>query len=134
MLELVNSLRRLREAPHTFGCITRIFSIVLWRTARAYSGAGSGFAGGAQVGYNYLLGPALLGGAVWGQRSIDGAISASANYWTWTAGGGIEGLVTERWSMKLEFLYMGTPSTSLLPGNNETANNNLIRVGVNYHF
>ena len=36
--------------------------------------------------------------------------------------------------MKLEYLYMGTPSTSLLPGSNETANNNLIRVGVNYHF
>ena len=53
---------------------------------------------------------------------------------TWTAGGGIEGLVTERWSMKLEYLDMGTPSTSLLPGSNETANNNLIRVGVNYHF
>ena len=71
---------------------------------------------------------------MWGQRSIDGPISASTNYWTWTAGGGIEGLVTERLSMKLEYLYMGTPSTSLLPGSNETANNNLIRVGVNYHF
>lgn len=151
-----------------------------------FSGAGSGFTGGAQAGYNYLLGPVLLGGevdfqgstfaagvnggsgfgpvnatertpwfstmrarvgypvgsvmpyltggAVWGQRTIDGPISASANYWTWTAGGGIEGLMTERWSMKLEYLYMGTPSTSLMPGTNETANNNLIRVGVNYHF
>jgi outer membrane immunogenic protein len=49
-------------------------------------------------------------------------------------GGGIEGLVTKRWSTKLEYLYMGTPSTSLLPGSNETADNNLIRVGVNYHF
>ena len=151
-----------------------------------YSGSGIGFVGGAQAGYNYLLGPVLLGGdidfqgstqtqgvtggggfgpfsttertpwfstmrarvgypvgsvmpyitggAVWGQRSIDGPISASANYWTWTAGGGIEGLVTERVSMKLEYLYMGTPSTSLLPGASETASNNLIRLGVNYHF
>jgi outer membrane immunogenic protein len=161
-------------------------SIVENNTGGGFNGTGSGFVGGAQAGYNYLLGPVLLGGeidfqgstytagvnggggfgpfsttertpwfstmrarvgypvgtvmpyltggAVWGQRSIDGPISASANYWTWTAGGGIEGLVTERWSMKLEYLYMGTPSTSLLPGNNETANNNLIRVGVNYHF
>ncbi len=43
--------------------------------------------------------------------------------------------MTDRWSMKLEYLYMGTPSTSLLPGStNESTNNNLIRVGVNYHF
>jgi len=152
------------------------------RIGRCTVRACSGFAGGGQAGYNYLLGPVVLGGeidfqgstfaagvngggpfgttkrmpwfgtmrarvgypgsvmpyltggAVWGQRSIDGPISASANYWTWTAGGGIEGLVTERWSMKLECLYMGTPSTSLLPGSNETANNNLVRVGVNYHF
>jgi outer membrane immunogenic protein len=152
------------------------------------SGAGSGFVGGAQAGYNYLLGPVILGGeidfqgstfaagvnggggfgpfsttervpwfstmrarvgypvgsvmpyltggAVWGQRTIDGPFaSISSNYWTWTAGGGIEGLLTDRWSMKLEYLYMGTPSTSLLPGTtSESTNNNLIRVGVNYHF
>src|SRR4029453_6845664 len=69
----------------------------------------------ARLGYPVgTVMPYLTGGAVWGQRSIDGPISASANYWTWTAGGGIEGLVTERWSMKLEYLYMGTPSTSWL--------------------
>lgn len=89
----------------------------------------------ARLGYPVgTVMPYLTGGAVWGQRSIDGPISATANYWTWTAGGGIEGLVAERVSMKLEYLYMGTPSTSLLPGSNETTNNNLIRVGVNYHF
>src|SRR5687767_10270662 len=89
----------------------------------------------ARVGYPVgTVMPYLTGGAVWGQRSIDGPISASANYWTWTAGGGIEGFITERWSMKAEYLYMGTPSTSLLPGSNETASNNLVRVGVNYHF
>ena len=151
------------------------------------SGVGSGFAGGAQGGYNYLLGPVLLGGeidfqgstyaagvsggtgsgplsttertpwfstmrarigypvgsvmpyltggAVWGQRTIDGPFAASANYWTWTVGGGFEGLLADRWSMKLEYLYMGTPSTSLLPGTvSESTNSNLIRVGVNYHF
>src|SRR5262245_47772762 len=152
-----------------------------------FSGTGGGFVGGAQGGYNYLLGPVILGaeidfqgstyaagvtggnafgplsttervpwfstmrarvgypvgsvmpyvtgGAVWGQRTIDGPISTSANYWTWTAGGGVEGFLADRWSMKLEYLYMGTPSTSLLPGTiSESANNNLIRVGVNYHF
>ena len=149
------------------------------------SGTGGGFAGGAQAGYNYLLGPVVLGGevdfqgstyaaglsggpgpfgnnsatertpwfstmrlragyavgsvmpyvtggAVWGQRTIDGPFGNTANYWTWTVGGGVEGFITNRWSTKLEYLYMGTPSVSLVPG--ETANSNLIRVGVNYHF
>lgn len=149
------------------------------------SGNGGGFAGGAQAGYNYLLGPVILGGevdfqgstyaaglsggpgpfgnnsatertpwfstmrlragyavgsvmpyvtggAVWGQHSIDGPFGSSANYWTWTVGGGVEGMISDRWSTKLEYLYMGTPSVSLLPG--ETASGNLIRVGVNYHF
>jgi outer membrane immunogenic protein len=76
--------------------------------------------------------PYVTGGAVWGQRTIDGPFANSANYWTWTVGGGVEGMITNRWSTKLEYLYMGTPSVSLLPG--ETANSNLIRVGVNYHF
>ncbi|MFO1161724.1 MAG: outer membrane beta-barrel protein [Reyranellaceae bacterium] len=89
----------------------------------------------ARVGYPVgSVVPYVTGGAVWGQRTIDGPISASANYWTWTAGGGVEALIADRWSLKLEYLYMGTPSTSLLPGTNETASGNLIRAGVNFHF
>jgi outer membrane immunogenic protein len=160
-----------------------------------FSGSGGGFVGGAQAGYNYLLGPVLLGGevdfqgstyaaglngggglgpmsateytpwfstmrlragylvgsvmpyvtggAVWGQRTLNGggpgmpAFSASANYWTWTVGGGVEGMLNDRWSLKAEYLYMGTPSTSLAPagaGINESTSGNLIRLGVNYHF
>lgn len=78
--------------------------------------------------------PYVTGGAVWGQRTIDGPIAASANYWTWTVGGGVEGLIADRWSMKLEYLYMGAPSTTLLPGTSESASGNLIRLGVNYRF
>jgi outer membrane immunogenic protein len=89
----------------------------------------------ARVGYPVgSVMPYVTGGAVWGQRTIDGPISASANYWTWTVGGGVEGMIADRWSMKLEYLYMGTPSTSLLPGINETVSGNLLRIGVNFHF
>lgn len=89
----------------------------------------------ARIGYPVgSVMPYVTGGAVWGQRTLDGPISASANYWTWTVGGGVEGLIADRWSVKLEYLYMGTPSTSLLPGLNETASGNLVRVGVNFHF
>lgn len=88
--------------------------------------------------------PYVTGGAVWGQRTISGggpgmpAFSASANYWTWTVGGGVEGMLADRWSAKLEYLYMGTPSTSLpVPGTagiSESTSGNLIRLGVNFHF
>jgi outer membrane immunogenic protein len=33
-------------------------------TVGGFNGSGSGFMGGAQAGYNYLLGPVLLGGEV----------------------------------------------------------------------
>ena len=48
-------------------------------------------------------------------------------------GGGVEGMITDRWSTKLEYLYMGTPSVSV-SGPGTTSNGNLIRLGVNYHF
>jgi outer membrane immunogenic protein len=161
-----------------------------------FNGTGSGFAGGAQAGYNYLAGPVLLGaefdfqgstyssgvnggagpfgfnateampwfstmraragypvgsvmpyvtgGAVWGERTLNGgapnipSFSTSANFWTWTVGGGVEGMVADHWSLKLEYLYMGTPSTSLsAPGTtsfDEHSAGNLIRIGANYHF
>ena len=138
---------------------------------RLQSGSGSGFVGGAQGGYNFLLGPALVGGevdfqgstltqsinggagpsfigatsaipwfstfraragypigsvmpyvtggAVWGHQtlsgtdSVSGPFNASNNFWTWTVGGGVEGRLSDQWSTKLEYLYMGTPDTSL---------------------
>jgi outer membrane immunogenic protein len=159
-------------------------------------GVGSGFAGGAQAGYNYLMGAVLLGaefdfqgstltsnvngsagpstvnavekmpwfstmrarigypvgsvlpyvtgGAVWGERSIEGNVStmgsfyADTTFWTWTVGGGIEGQVADRWTMKLEYLYVGTPSVALsAPGTNninEHSVGNVLRIGANYHF
>ncbi|MBV8393782.1 MAG: porin family protein [Alphaproteobacteria bacterium] len=166
-------------------------------TGGGFNGSGSGFLGGVQGGYNWLLGPVVLGGevdfqgstltsgfsggagpsqlngqgsmpwfstfraragypvgsvmpyvtggAVWGQQNLSGydsanggAFSASNNYWTWTVGGGVEGFLSDRWSAKLEYLYIGTPSTPLsAPATtsiNETQNNNVLRVGLNYHF
>ena len=99
----------------------------------------------ARVGYpvGWVM-PYVTGGAVWGERTISGggpglpSFSASATFWTWTVGGGVEAMLADRWSTKLEYLYMGTPSTSLsVPGTigvNERSSGNLIRLGVNYHF
>jgi outer membrane immunogenic protein len=178
----------------------------LWRSTSAsigenntgggFFGNGGGFVGGAQAGYNYLVGPALLGaevdfqgstltqsitggagpsfisatsaipwfatfraragypvgsvmpyvtgGAVWGHQTLSGTDSisgpfwASNNFWTWTVGGGVEGKLNEKWSAKLEYLYMGTPDTSLsTPATtsiSEHSAGNLLRVGLNYKF
>jgi outer membrane immunogenic protein len=166
-------------------------------TGGGFSGSGSGFIGGAQVGYNYLFGPLLLGaeadfqgstltanvsggagpsviaaqeaipwfstfrarvgypvgsvmpyvtgGAVWGHQSISGYdtagggyFSAANNYWTWTIGGGVEGHISDKWTAKLEYLYMGTPDTPLSTPATTSINggptNNVVRVGLNYHF
>lgn len=99
----------------------------------------------ARGGYAFgSIMPYLTGGAVWGQRTLSGggpgmpAFSASSTYWTWTVGGGVETRLAERWSAKVEYLYMGTPSVSLSPAgvgvSSETSSGNLIRVGLNFHF
>ena len=178
----------------------------LWETTNAsitqnnafggFNGQGGGFVGGGQAGYNYLVGPMLLGGevdfqgstltqsisggsgpsfigatsaipwfatfrgragyplgsfmpyvtggAVWGHQSlsgfdsISGPFSASNNFWTWTVGAGVEGKLTDQWSAKLEYLYMGTPDTPLsTPATtsiDEHSVGNLLRVGLNYKF
>ena len=171
-------------------------SITENNTFGGFNGQGGGFIGGAQAGYNYLVGPVLLGGevdfqgstltqsisggagpsfigatsaipwfstfrgragyplgsfmpyvtggAVWGHQSlsgfdsISGPFSASNNFWTWTVGGGVEGKLTDQWSAKLEYLYMGTPDTPLsTPATtsiNEHSVGNLLRVGLNFKF
>ena len=172
-------------------------SITLNNTGGGLNGAGSGFVGGAQAGYNYLLGPVLLGaevdfqgstlssgingsagastisatstmpwfstwrvragypvgsvmpyvtgGAVYGNQRLQGSdsanggyFSASNNFWTYAVGAGMEGRLSDQWSAKLEYLYMGTPDTPLsapaTTGINERAIGNLLRVGLNYHF
>jgi len=44
----------------------------------------------------------------------------------------------DRWTMKLEYLYVGTPSVALsAPGTtsiNEHSVGNVLRIGANYHF
>src|SRR4029450_4027510 len=51
-----------------------------------FSGAGSGFVGGAQAGYNYLLGPVVLGGEV----DFQGSPFAAGGW----GGGGLRALYT----------------------------------------
>ena len=55
----------------------------------------------------------------------------------WTVGGGLEWMFAPRWSAKLEYLYLDTGSfDSTVFGVPITGqlNDNVVRVGVNYHF
>lgn len=84
------------------------------------------------------------GGAVYGDGSLNGTVSSvgtfsnSATFWTWTAGAGAEVAFWGCWSAKLEYLYMGTPSTTpVIPtvtAVSGSASTNIIRAGINYHF
>ena len=55
----------------------------------------------------------------------------------WTVGGGVEWMFMPKWSTKLEYLYIDTGNTSVtLFGTPFTgrARDNIVRVGLNYHF
>jgi outer membrane immunogenic protein len=73
--------------------------------------------------------------------------SASAHNTTqagWTIGGGVEGVITGRWTAKAEYLYMdfGTITNAFTPGlggfatlnTSSHVTDNIFRVGINYHF
>jgi outer membrane immunogenic protein len=98
-----------------------------------------------RAGYTFgSVMPYVTGGAVWGHQRLQGTDSqtgyfdASNNFWTYAVGGGVEGHITDRWSTKLEYLWIGSPDTPLSsPGTtsiNQRSIGNLVRVGLNYRF
>jgi outer membrane immunogenic protein len=86
----------------------------------------------------------VTGGGLYGKSTLDGTLSttgpfsSSATYWTWTAGAGIETMLWDRWSGKLEYLYAGTPdNVPTAPGTTDVSGNahtSIVRIGLNYHF
>jgi outer membrane immunogenic protein len=70
-----------------------------------------------------------------------GTISDQQWHWGWTAGGGVEVKLSQDWSAKVEYLYVGlqdksyfTPTPSpAFPGNQRLhLDDHIVRVGVNY--
>ena len=55
----------------------------------------------------------------------------------WTLGGGVEWMFAPNWSTKIEYLYVDTGNSSVtlfgIPITGR-AQDNIVRVGVNYHF
>lgn len=85
-------------------------------------------------------------GGVYGSGTLNGtstlpgggSFSNSATYLTWTAGAGLEYAFYGPLSAKIEYLYAGSPSSlPTIPGVSSvsgSANTNIVRAGVNYHF
>jgi outer membrane immunogenic protein len=98
-----------------------------------------------RVGYAYGM---LLfygtAGAAYGDARLRGVLSpggifsTSANFWSWTAGAGVEAALGGPYSVKLEYLFIGSPSSwPLIPGETGqtvSLGTSLIRAGVNYRF
>jgi outer membrane immunogenic protein len=93
----------------------------------------------------YSPGPLMVyftGGGAWLNyqlSSTSGGTTVSDNSTTtaWTIGGGAEWMFAPKWSAKLEYLYLdGRDSSVTLLGNTFTgrAKDNIVRVGINYHF
>jgi outer membrane immunogenic protein len=94
----------------------------------------------------YAFGPAMLyftGGGAWENYKLTvsspglGSASDNATKSAWTIGGGAEWMFAPKWSAKVEYLYMDTGDTSVTLGGatfTGHAQNNIVRVGLNYHF
>jgi outer membrane immunogenic protein len=82
------------------------------------------------------------GGAAWSSfKASVSALGLTASTDTtkmgWTAGGGVEWMFLPRWSVKAEYLYIDSGTTSLtvagVTGSGKLKDN-VARLGVNYHF
>lgn len=93
----------------------------------------------------YAFGPWMLyatGGAGWVNYKLSASgfgvsVSDNATKAAWTLGGGVEWMFAPRWSIKAEYLYLDTGTTTVtlfgapISGR---AKDSVARLGVNYHF
>lgn len=89
----------------------------------------------------------FTGGGVYSHNTISGTatrpgfaarpFSASATGWSWTVGGGVEAALWDRWSAKLEYLYLAGPDQVPTQAGTTVSgdlDSHVIRVGLNYRF
>jgi outer membrane immunogenic protein len=93
----------------------------------------------------YAPGPVMFyvtGGAAWANYELSASsgglsISDNSTQSAWTVGGGVEWMFLPHWSTKVEYLYVDTGDKNVtLFGvtGNARAQDNIVRVGLNYHF
>lgn len=78
----------------------------------------------------------LTAGLAYGNVKAESAfLSESRTQLGWTVGLGGEMGITQNWSAKIEYLYMDLGSrTYTVTGTSNAFHNNILRVGLNYHF
>jgi outer membrane immunogenic protein len=78
----------------------------------------------------------LTAGLAYGNVKAENAfLSESRTQLGWTAGLGGEVGISQNWSAKIEYLYMDLGSrTYTVTGTSNAFHNNVLRVGLNYHF
>ena len=94
----------------------------------------------ARAGYavdNYLF--YVTGGAAWGkvEAANIGFAGGSDTRLGWTVGGGVETMLAQNWSAKLEYLYvdLGDKNTYTAAGPvNVALTSHIVRLGLNYRF
>jgi outer membrane immunogenic protein len=95
----------------------------------------------------YVNGPWLLyvtGGGAWVnfEGSVTGpfagSLSANTTRSGWTVGGGVEWMFLPKWSAKLEYLFIDVGDDTFSDSRGDFMNvklqENVVRVGLNYHF
>jgi outer membrane immunogenic protein len=88
-------------------------------------------------GLVYVTGGAALTQVKASISALGTTVSSDDTQFGWTLGAGVEQMFYDRWSAKLEYLYVDSgDSTVTLFGTTMDARvkNNILRVGVNYHF
>lgn len=78
------------------------------------------------------------GGVSWANAKyrLNAVGSDSQTHWGWTLGAGVEALITDRWTARLEYLYENFDSRTYAvgPGFNLDPTINTVRIGMNYRF
>jgi outer membrane immunogenic protein len=103
------------------------------------------FSATARGRLGYAFGPWMLyatGGAAWVNYKLSASgfgvtVSDNATKAAWTLGGGVEWMFMPKWSVKAEYLYLDTGTTTVtlfgVPISGR-AKDSIARLGVNYHF
>jgi outer membrane immunogenic protein len=85
--------------------------------------------------YNNFLFYVTAGLAYGNVKAESAFLSESRTQLGWTAGLGGEMGIAQNWSAKVEYLYMDLGSrTYTITGTSNAFHNNVLRVGLNYHF
>lgn len=90
-----------------------------------------------RIGYSFgRFMPYVTGGAAFGdiKTTVNGVGSASDTKVGWTAGGGIEAVLSGPWTAKVEYLHVDLGRGGSIFGSDAKFETDIVRAGINYRF